>query len=397
MLQAADQVSIFDVYERLRPESKRVGQRVDFLAWLAAHACQELGALGLEPEEMSLLCNVEANPDDRWTLMSQYWPCLRTTASGRMALRVAWELLGVEDVDKRTWKDVSAHLWREAEKGFYQKLLGGRANIEWVLVDGDIDPGMRVRCASIWNFDRYLSMTNRSDFEDWSDSLDYPISLRYGFLDGLIAESVDQCIATDCLAVKVGKLPEIAVPSREKVVWALGRISRDEALPFHVEPDLQSYMLHRLLVTIEDKGLPLQVHVQGENQIARLQALLSRYPQVRFLGVCKTEIDAIPLSLLGRTFPNLYVAQVGLWRLAPHRARQVLQSLLRSIPASKIFAVGGDLTMVEAVSVQALIVRELIAMSLAEMIIEGALDEDDAILIMDRILYSNAAEYFGLA
>jgi len=397
MLQAADQVPIIDVYERLIPESKRVGQRVDFLAWLMAHASRELGGLGLNSDEVSLLRNVEASPDDRWTLVSQYWPFLRTTASGRMALRVAWELLGIENIDKRTWKDASAHLWREAEKGFYQKLLHGRANVEWVLNDGETDPGMRVHCASIWDFDQYLSITSRSVFEDWSNSLRYPVDLTYDFLDGLIEKSVEQCITDGCLAVKIGTLPDTAVPSREKVAWALGRVSRYESAPFPVEPDLQSYMLHRLLVTLSDKGLPLQVHIQGEEQGIRLRTLLSMYPKVRFVGVCMTENEAIPLSLLGQTCPNLHVAQVGLWRLAPHIARQTLQCLLRNVPACKIFVVGGDLTMVEAVCVQALIVRELIAMALADMIIEGALDEDDAVLVMDRILYSNAAGYFSLA
>jgi hypothetical protein len=397
MLQAADQVPIIDIYERLDTESKRVGQRIDFLAWLMAHACKEIGGLGLDPDEISLLRNVEANPDDRWALMSQYWPFLRTTASGRMALRVAWELLGIENINERTWKDVSAHLWREAETGFYQKLLQGRANVEWVLNDGELDSGMRGRCASLWNFDPYLSITCRSTLEDWANSLDYTSGLTDDFLDDLIEKSVDQCIADGVSAIKVSNILHTAIPSKEKVVWALGRVSRCESSPFPMEPDLQSYMLHRLLATLSEKKLPLQVHVQGGNQVIRLQALLSLYPEVRFVGVSKTEDSAISLALLGQTCSNLYVAQVGLWRLAPQSARQMVQCLLRNIPASKIFAVAGNLTTIEAVSIQALMMRELIAMALAEMIVEGALDEGDAILVMDRILYSNAAEYFGLA
>ena len=84
MLEAVDQVSAVDVYERLVPESKRVNQRVDFIAWLMAYAGTEIQALGLKPSELALLGNVEAKPEDRWGLVAKHWPCLRTTGTGRM-------------------------------------------------------------------------------------------------------------------------------------------------------------------------------------------------------------------------------------------------------------------------------------------------------------------------
>ena len=51
--------------------------------------------------------------------------------------------------------------------------------------------------------------------------------------------------------------------------------------------------------------------------------------------------------------------------------------------------------MVEAVSVQAMIVREQVALMLAEMVADGELDETDAVFAMERVLSKNALDHLG--
>jgi hypothetical protein len=99
--------------------------------------------------------------------------------------------------------------------------------------------------------------------------------------------------------------------------------------------------------------------------------------------------------VLGQTLPNVTLALVGLWRTEPYVARQTLRNWLHRVPLSKILALGGDMTMVEAVSVQAMIVREQVALVLAEMVANGELDETDAVFAMDRVLGKNAQTCFG--
>jgi hypothetical protein len=138
----------------------------------------------------------------------------------------------------------------------------------------------------------------------------------------------------------------------------------------------------------------LQVRVTGEAEVERLAALAVQYPEGRFVGMCVRENDAFPLSVLGRTLPNVSLALVGLWRVAPYVARRALRNWLHSVPLCKVFALGGNMTMVEAVCIQALIAREQIALLLAEMVANGELDEQDALLAMDHVLYENALTYF---
>ena len=396
MLEAVDQVPIIDVYERLVPERNRVSQRVDFIAWLLAFAGTEIRALGFRPDELEILGDIEATPDDRWAVVSRVWPYLKTTGTGRMILRIAWELFGAENIDERTWKDISARLWQETKSGFYQELLCGRANIRHVLVDNAVDPGTKACCVRIVGCDRLLSINCRSELAAWAHKFGMSDSLTLESLDLLIEQFVRQGINDGCVGFKLGGLPDIAVPSDEQVAWAFGRMSRCQDPSAPLESGLQSFIMHRLLYCISLSQRPLQIHVDGDTEIARLSALANQYPDTRFLGVWVGKGDAFSLGTLGRTLPNVALALVGVWRFAPVVTRQVLRNWVHGVPLKKVFALGGNMALVEAVCIQALVVREQIAVLLAEMVAAGELDEDDALLTMDRLLYKNAQEYFGL-
>jgi hypothetical protein len=396
MLKAVDRVPIIDVYERLLPERLRVQRRVDFIAWLAACARQELCAMGVARDELSVLENVEADPDVRWGMFAAHWPFLQTTGVGRMILRVAWELYGAETIDERTWKDISTHLWQEAQTGFYRQVLHDRANLRTVLVDSGVERNTEACCVPVHSYDSLLSLGCRSEVEGWGHALDRSAALTFAGLDALIERSIQLRVGIECACFKLGTLATIDVPSDEEAEWAFERVLRREGPDAEAEPDLQSYVLHRLLSCISDVQVPVQVHVDDSAEVTLLGAYARRYPRVRFVGVCRDVHTAQPLCALARRAANVNLALAGAWYRAPHVARRVLRDWISTVPLNKIFAVAGELTMVESVCVQALIVREQVALLLAERVAEGELNEQEAILVMDRVLYKNALTYFGL-
>ena len=142
--------------------------------------------------------------------------------------------------------------------------------------------------------------------------------------------------------------------------------------------------------------IPVQVHVQSSNDVDRLRALAALYPEVRFVGVCVGGVDPVSLAALARTLPNVALALVGVWRLAPQWSGQALRHWIHSVPLIKIFAFGGGMRLVETVCVQALVVREQIAVLLAEMVAAGELDEEDARWAMERLLHGNAEAFFDI-
>jgi hypothetical protein len=400
MLEAVEDVPIVDIYERLLPESKRVSQPVDFVAWLAAFLETEYRALGLGADELALLADVQAAPDERWALVSRHWPFIRTTGSGRTVLRVAWKFFGVEAVDERTWKDISAQLWKMQVQGFYCQLLRERANVRMTLVDNPIDPSMRPCCATIGNYDWLLQFCCGADLDRALQELKLKAVLTLDLLDALVEKAIQRDLETGRVAFKLEALPDPARPSSEEVTWALSRVARhgeEEAHEGTCEPVLQSYLVDRFLTRAPRSRRPVLVRVDDAVTVERLRILAGRHKEVRFVGVYAGGVDAFSLLALGRTLPNVTLAIGDLWRTAPQLARQSLVGWLHGVPLNKVFAVSGGTTMVEAACVQAWIVREQMAAALSEMVAWGQLDEDDAHLAMERLLFKNAWEYFGLA
>lgn len=395
MLEAVDEMPIVDVYERLIPESRRVAYRVDLIAWLAAAAQTEIQALGLRSDQLALLADVNASPDGRWALLATHWPSLRTTRTGRIILRVLWDLFGVEDLNPRTWKEVSAQLWKRAESGFYGRLLAERAHIGKVLVDGPVDGGPGSYCVPLRSIDDLLAVNCRARLELWVKDRDQIDDLTLEGLDELPEQVVQQSMGRGCVGLKLTTLPAAGWSSSERVTWALGRVQRNEEATAPIEPELQSYLAHGLLAAAARAGMPVQVHVVEEAQLARLEMWARRCPDVRWVGVCAGAPAALGLGALGRTLPNVTLALAGVWGTAPHLARQALRSWLQGIPSTRIFAAGGETTMVEALCIHVQVVREQVAQNLAEMVTAGELDEPDALLVAKRLLYENAAQYYG--
>jgi len=397
MLEAVDQVPVVDIYEQLLPESKRVNQRVDFVAWFLAYAGVELRSLGFGAEKLALLADVQSSPKERWPLVSELWPLVRTTGTGRIILRTVWELFGAEEINERTWMDISARMWQISETGFYQDLLHGKANVQMTRVDNMVDPHTRSCCAPIQNYDPYVLPTSRADVERMCERASVVPSATTKLLDNAVAKCVQQDVQAAYVAFKLGTLPAFEAPSPEEVEWALTRVFWGEEPARRSEPSLHSYLVDRFLYHVGRTEIPVQVGVRSPTTIDRLDALAAKHEKVRFVALFEGGADPLSLLQLARTRPNVTLAVCDLWRIAPYTARQVLRVWLYGVPLNKLFAVAGGTTMVEATCAQAMIVREQMAGLLADMVAAGDLDERDANLTMEHLLYKNAREFFRLS
>ncbi len=395
MVEAVERTPAVDIYERLMPESKRIGQRFDFISWFLAYAGVEIQALGLEDAELALLGNVNGDPERRWGLLARYWPYIRTTGVGRAVLRIAWDLFGVDEINDRSWKDISAQLWKASAKGFYKGLLCERGNIVVTFVDNALDAGSRSCCRPVWSGDAILGIGDHLALDAVARELGRPCA----GVDDLVAwleNEIQQAVSGGCAVFKIGSLPDVCLPGPEEASWAFGRVFRRDESAGVGEPVLQSYLLHRLLSFVASTGRPLQVHVQSEVDIDRLGALAAQYPQIRFLAVYHGRGSAFSLLFLARTRPNLALALGDLWCVAPRLAQFTLQNWLLGVPSNKVFALSGNTTMVEAAVVCAQAARERLAALVAEMVTAGSLDESDGVAVIRRVLFENAQTYFAL-
>jgi hypothetical protein len=430
MLEAVEGVPAIDVHERLVPESQRIGARHDFISWFLAYAGDQASGLGLEPHELDVLADVQADPEKRWSLMASCWPCVRTTIAGRMALRVAWELFGIEDVNEQTWKELSARLWKTSERGFYREVLCRRANVPLTLVDGAVDAETRPFCAPVGNYDGRLSVRSRPAIEAWMQQLGVPgpcTSLEQ--LVGLVAAAVQGDVERGCAAFKLESFPDLALgwpapPSAQEVTWSFGRaIGQEDEQGAPLEPALHSYLGHRFLDLVARTGRPVLACVAersaepawrpgleaqaprqayGSISTSQLGYLAHQHPQTRFMAIYAGDQGWAgswtpeALLMLARSRPNVALALGEIWGVSPRWARRTLLAWIQGVPLHRLFALGGGTTMVEAACVQALFVREQVAAVLAEMVADGDLDEGDAYRALQCLLFENARDYLGL-
>lgn len=387
MLETAEQTPVIDVYERLLPESMRTAQRHDLFSWFLACAADQTAALGLTESERALLGQVSAPPLERWNLFAARWPGWRSTGLGRAVLRAVWELFHIEEINERTWKEISTLLWKSGVAGMYESLLR-QAQIRHVLVARPIG-------------DAATGPNRLSDIEP----LIWPADRTHLGIDGScttlsqLEESLRQVVSDKteqgCLAFTLNRLPDAAMPALIQAQWAMERLLGREEGEAAVEPILSSYLLHRLLAALVSAERPLMVLVDQPAQIERLAAWLDAYPQARFVALYRGG-DPFPILSLACDRPHLVLGVGDLWRTMPSLARHVLRTWIQGLPWNRLLGLSGGTTTIEMVCAQAWIAREQTAAVLAEMIAHSELDEQDAATVIRHILGQNARQYFDL-
>ena len=81
--------------------------------------------------------------------------------------------------------------------------------------------------------------------------------------------------------------------------------------------------------------------------------------------------------------------------VSPSASRRYLEEWLFTVPLNKIMAFGGD-SSVEWAYGHSVMARKIVAETLAKMVNDGYYTEDEAIVIVERILRRNAIDLYKL-
>jgi predicted TIM-barrel fold metal-dependent hydrolase len=164
--------------------------------------------------------------------------------------------------------------------------------------------------------------------------------------------------------------------------------------------------MHQIVRRAIAHRLPIQVHTglqEGNGNIVananplHLANLLLAYPEARFDLFHAGYPFQSEMATLGKNFPNTYPDLSWVHVISPWVARQTLHEWLETVPANKIFAFGGDYIFVEGTYAHAQMARANVAQVLAEKVAMEYIGEDEALVLMRKLLYGNAATFFGLA
>jgi len=164
-------------------------------------------------------------------------------------------------------------------------------------------------------------------------------------------------------------------------------------------------MMHFILGLANKRNLTFQFHTglqEGSGNIiyhsdpALLSNLFLEYPDIDFdifhIGYPYQQV----LSVLAKTFPNVYIDMCWAQMISPTASINALAEWVDSVPLNKISAFGGDYAFIDGVYGHQHLARLNVSKALARKVKEGVFDLEKAKEISEMLFYQNPLKIFKL-
>lgn len=424
--EAVDKVRIVDTHEHLLQEKERIAKKPDlFEILLAQYTSSDLVSSGMSLEELERVRDSRLSLEERWEIFKLFGDMIQNTGYTRAMNIAARDLYGVDGISEDTYKKLASRMEAANKSGLYQWILKDKSRIDVSILDSlsvsleDVDSRF---FAPVARFDDFVMARERMDFEVLGKRCGKSI---HSFSDLIQALELKFDKASKMIVgVKIGlaymrkiRFDKISQREAEEVFAniynqeffrlekpiTLNSREVPEGLPLKETKPLQDFMVHKIIQLAEKKNLPIQIHTGiqegNENIITNsnptlLTNLFREYKKVRFDIFHGSYPYTGELTVLAKTFQNVYIDMCWLHIISPYRARQALAEWLDTVPWNKIFGFGGDYIHAEGVYGHSVIARENISRVLTEKVEEGSLTEKQAIHLAQKLLRDNAYEFF---
>ncbi len=419
LLDALDQLRLFDTHEHLIPESMRVGQPVDFFTLAGHYALNDLISAGLDGKALERVRDSEAPLEQRWMAFEPYWQAARFTGYGQALSLAMRDIYGVEEISRDSIGPLTEAIRKRNRPGLYEEVLRKRAGIDLCLVDAYWNekpaPMEHPYFLLAQKFDGFVAPASRQDLERLQGISGVSIHTLAGLKTALEA-TFQQALKAGMAAVKTtlayrrdlsfAEVPEgeaagaFATVLKGEVEVPRGFRSQ-QARPFR---KLEDHMLHHVVRLADAHRLPVQIHtgllagngcfVENTNPTL-LANLFFLYPRVKFdlfhIGYPYQQ----ELTVLAKTFPNVYADFCWAHIISPPAARRALDEYLETIPVTKILGFGGDYRYPELTYAHARMARRNISRVLASKVEAGLFSEDEALQTGRLLLRNNPMSLFA--
>lgn len=373
----------------------------------------DLISAGLPDEDMSRVQDTRIPIMERWNLVEYYWEAARNTGYGRCLDISARGLYGVKKICRETLEELNGKFLKSLEPGHYQKVLKEKCKIRIGLLDRCLDCDSKF-FRSVFRMDSFIyprSLVEVKEiekeagiriccFNDWLEACE--ILLYKALEQGAVALKSGLAYSRPLNYERVSK-NEAEVEFNE--LFKINHIPTwDRAVSIYGKK-FQDYMMHYILRLANKRNLTYQIHTglqagNGNRISSSDPSLLSNlfldYPDVDFdifhIGYPYQNI----VSVLAKTFPNVYIDMCWAHIISPNACINALIEWLGTVPANKISAFGGDSHSVDAVYGHQHMARVNVSKALAHKVNEGDFDIDVAKHIASLLFYENPLKIFKL-
>ncbi len=408
-------LKIIDTHEHLHVTEGAREKDTDILKeYLLHYFSRDLISAGLKEKKFQKVINNKLPLMERWKLAEPFWEASRYTGYGRALDISVKELYGIEKICGSTIEKLNEKFLKSLKPGHYKKVLKDKSNIETSIIAGND-----------FNYDKnffrlsfYLGHLIKPDNWITIHDVEKEIGITITCIDDWLEATekiIDKSIKAGIVSFKCGlayhrtllfeKTTKKEAEEEFNKIFKVKNIPDWEMKTFAVEKKFQDYMMHFILRIINKKNFVYQFHTgiqEGNGNIiyhsdpALLSNLFLEYPDVKFdifhIGYPYQQV----VSVLAKTFPNVYIDMCWAHIISPVASINALIEWIDSVPANKICAFGGDYCFVDAVYGHQYMARENVSKALAVKVEEGVFNIDKAKEIAEMFFYKNPKQIFNL-
>lgn len=408
LFEEIEKMPVVDCHEHLPTEKERVAKDVDALT-LFSHYCKaDLEAAGLlQGESQKRLFDASRPLDERWTKFKPYLPAIRHGSYAYPAFAYIRDVLGFDDLNDETVGPISERLRADNQPGIYRQIMQDRCGIKTAIqckegVGKGDQPFFVYLCR-----DRSADVYALEALERETGVAIH--SLRH--LDDAIEKYVEDRHDEGAVGLKVGlayartlEIDDVPAAEAERILVAAR--SKVRSRPSDAEGErLENYVIRREVEACERFHMPVVIHTgyQAGNRndirnarATKLWSLLRSYPRARFDLFHGSFPYVSDMTVLGKYFENVSLNMCWMHIMSPEIARRALREWLDAVPVTKIFAFGGDYTVVEKVHGHLKLARMNVAMVLAEKVESEWMTEEEALTVAQFMFHDNPKRWYGI-
>ncbi len=417
LLDSIREMPVIDTHEHIEKEDVRVKRKVDlFNVYMAHYASCDLISAGMSDDEMQFLKSESDDLDKKWSVFSPYWKKARNTTYCKSLLYATEIIYGIDDINEDTYKEIDRRLKAKNQKGLYKHVLKDICNIEKSILDSDVNCDRQLFVSTL-DLERFLLIKSRDVIlgveKNYNVSIN-SLSDWAAFIKDYIAKSKKEhgiaCFKCAQAYRRIIRYDRTDFADAERV---FNRIlsTKDFMGWYEYAPvdcptkPLEDYLMHVVIQTAAELDIPVQFHTglqEGNGNVlpnsnpVNLINLFMEYPRARFDIFHASYPYAGELCSIVKNFRNVNADLCWAHIISREYTVRIIEELLDTVPANKIFGFGGDYCFVEGACGHLKIAREDIALALSNKVQKGYISKGEALEIAKRMLYDNAKQFFRI-
>nr|MBD3621310.1 amidohydrolase family protein [Sunxiuqinia sp.] len=410
---------IIDSHEHLMSEKESAALNGDIGCLFNNYQLSDLASSGSEftwKEMERQMRDTQLSPDEKWDMIKDHWDDIKTTGYGRMVQIAARDLFGISELNNNTYRELSVRIAKLRErKDYYEYILKTKAKIDLSILVGYNDDSAkqdnRYFKSLYWSDGIYLLESYRqiaSVCKNVGEPAAGTLSEYEQIIDTIIH---NQLFVKGAIGLKVmmayKRTLKCDVVPREEAIAIFEKLQSNEQdkLSFEEVKPLQDYLLFYVFSKCDQYELPVQVHtglqtfngnyITNSNPTGLTEAFL-KFPRVRFALLHAAYPYGGELAALAKNFPNVFIDLAWSASISPSYTQRYIQEFIETVPINKIVAFGGDCHTPEGVYAASVMARETVENALILMVRNGYISEKEAMVIIEKLLRTNAIEIYGL-